>query len=528
MKKSIKSLISILTIAMMLLALVPTAMAAQQSFSVTAPLNATISIFRNGEDTEESTTILTDGFYYSKGDVYGSDGVLASNTDKVISFNSANSGIKWSFDKITPVKRIDMWVLNTGAIDEYVIETRNSNSEDWKIVHTGTLAMYDEFDDTISTGTKANQYDAFYSDDASLQTWASYYPIILPQNVSAKDIRFRIVSFPTSINGTQIETAHISQTMIYDTNDINLWYYNAAYYSPYRTGYSLSTAYQPTNKKTSLYKSDYRPTAGSYQAIKPFATLADTTLGVPESEIGRMWYATSFERSDIKINRIAVNVTAGTIKKVKIHVIEDNHINNFLNHNSTLNMIPIYNTRFNPEETSNSGYIKLSGIQSWTEEPVYTIDCNLTKNSTTAEKTIDIPQAIAASGIFIEFEYEEEENVTPTVSSIGLYSVADYELNPGITKSDLSGTVDAGETVTLNLATKELTNANAKVYFAVYSGDELKAAQAVGCPFTGTATYSPIEYTIPATAGDNLTLKAFIWDGTTLKPLLATPVVVGE
>ena len=521
MKKSFKSLISILTIATMLVAMIPTAMAAQ-SFSVTAPLDATISIFRNGVDSAEASTILTDGFYYSKGDVYGSAGVLDANTDKVISFNSANSGIKWSFAKVTPVKRIDLWVLNTGAIDEYVIETRNSDSEDWKTVHTGTLAMYDEFDDTISTGTKANQYDAFYSDDTSLQTWASYYPVILPQNISAKDIRFRIVSFPESINGTQIETAHISQAMIYNTNDINLWYYNADYYSPYRTGYASSTAYKKSSQ--SLYKSDYRPPVYYYNPIRPFAQLADTALGVPEAEIGRMWYATSFERSDIKINRITVNVTAGTIKKIKIHVTEDNHINNLLNHNSTLNKMPMAYPRFNEDE----GRILLSGVHSWTEEPVYTIDCNLTKNSTVAEKTIDIPQAIAASDIFFEFEYAEEEGVTPSVSKIDMYSVADYEINPGITKSDLSGTVDAGQTVTLNLATKEFTNTNAKVYFAVYSGNEVKDVAPVECPFTGTATYDAITYTIPADAGDNLTLKVFVWDGVTLKPLLANPVIAAE
>ena len=83
-------------------------------------------------------------------------------------------------------KTILDWLVDdidaSGAIDEYVIETRNSDSEDWKTVHTGTLAMYDEFDDVLSTGAQANQYDAFYSDDTIIADMG----ILLSGNSSAE------------------------------------------------------------------------------------------------------------------------------------------------------------------------------------------------------------------------------------------------------------------------------------------------------------------------------------------------------
>ena len=146
MKKSFKSLISILTVAIMIIAMMPTAMAAN---TIPETLPATVTVFRNGvTDATANASVLTDKFYYL-GDSVITGKSYAFDANKVITFNrdTENSGIMWSFDEVTPVKRIDLWVLQIGAIDEYVIETRNSDEESWNTVHTGTLDMYDEFND---------------------------------------------------------------------------------------------------------------------------------------------------------------------------------------------------------------------------------------------------------------------------------------------------------------------------------------------------------------------------------------------
>ena len=493
MKQSFKSLISILTVATMIVAMMPTAMAAN---TIPGSLPATVTVFRNGvTDATANASVLTDGFYYL-GDSVITGKSYAFDANKVITFNreTENSGIMWSFDEVTPVKRIDLWVLQIGAIGEYVIETRNSDEESWKTVHTGTLDMYDEFNDP-----KTASNSRFYTDTTG-NTRSSYFPVILPQNISAKDIRFRIVSFPTSIkdNGTQINTAYIAEAKIYNTNEINLGYKNSSYKSPYIYSLFMTTG---NNKYYS----------GSTQAIWSSGGLKPSN--------NKLSYGTAFGYSNVKINKIIPQVSAGTITEIKIYTATDNHLYNGLAITEKPSTHPLDLPAFSTSNTSPSG------TQSWTNTPV-TISCNITKDTPEEDRTFYIPDAVASSPILFDFVYDPAGE-SPVVSDIEMYSLADYELIPDITKAEFSGTVAAGETVTLNLATRELTNETAKVYFAVYSGKELKSAAAVACPLTGTASYTR-SYTIPADAGENLTLKAFVWDGLTLVPLLATPVVAGE
>jgi len=502
MKKSFKSLISILTIAMMLLAMVPTAMAASK---VEAPIPATISIFRDGVETAEAATVLTDDYYYAAGDCGNYNGVVLNdgttdNTSKVITFNSTNSGIMWSFGKTTQVKRIDLWVLTLGGVNKYDVQS-SMNGVDWTDVVT---------DGTLDT------FDGAHSGDVTKATRSSYYPVIFPAPVTAKYIRFKIDEFITVAEETT--TAYIAEARIYNTNEINLGrinYFNGTTdavrtVSPYLEKFVMSNKKAKSGTYGFSSGNNARMWVGYSNALIPYTLEDGETAGknVTEEDKGRMWWATTVNESKIKINRIKPNVEAGTITGIRIWTATDNSVGNNIGTTSTPMVSP-----FNA--TGNTFVLDTE------------ISCNITSESTDAECTFDIPNPTATSDYIFEFLYDKTAE-SPQILYVDIYALADYEVNPGITKYDFAGTVDAGETVTLNLATKELTNANAKVYFAVYSGDELKAAQAVGCPFTGTATYSPIEYTIPSDAGDNLTLKVFIWDGTTLKPLLETPVVAAE
>ena len=109
MKKSIKSLISLLTIAMMLIAFAPGTLAKIPN----ALVPATISLFGNTSLAEGKTTeILKDNDFFVLGDIYKkvsntyknyvydyteevprSGAPVNTNLDHVVAFNAVNSGI---------------------------------------------------------------------------------------------------------------------------------------------------------------------------------------------------------------------------------------------------------------------------------------------------------------------------------------------------------------------------------------------------------------------------------------------------
>jgi len=494
MKKSIKSLISILTVAMMLLAMVPTAMAAPATLNS----SATVTAYGEGVSVTEGNAIATvlnnEVFYIKKDKPATGAASVNANLDKVVSFTKTESGLLYTWASATEVKRLDLWMLNCGGIGDYVVEYLDGDT--WKEIATGSL----DKDDKAPVAVDA---DAI----------ASYYPIVFSKGVTTTSLRFVIKSFLDEEN----QTAYISEAKVYNHNNIAYGGYSNYWtsggdrrYSPYSQGYAASrrgTYAEPTNA------------AGDNTGAKSwygYSSGGQVNFIEDETATSKLWYATGFLNSKVKVNKIGIKLDAssGPVRQFEIHIARNNEKVNF-------------NITSNPA----SPLVDSAHKAAW--EHFKTIDCNIQPGTTAY---FALPDAVEVSDILIKFtDYDAYQAATetteavpgPVLNNVYLYTVPDSEFASEITVANITGTVAAGETVTLNFSRNNITNAAAKVYFAVFSGDELKAAQAVDFPVAGSNNYTQT-YTIPSDAGDNLTLKVFIWDGTTLKPLLATPVVVGE
>lgn len=487
MKKTLKSLISLLTVAMMLLAFAPAGMAAPPA---TLDASATATLFGEGASTTATVTVdalLTDEYFYMAKDVgYAGVGV-SSNLDKVVAFTKVDSGIEWSFDA-TLIKRLDIWMLNCGGIGDYQVTALVNGNE--TVVASGNL----DKNDAAAVSTTDN-------------STASYYPIVFENGVETTKLKFIIKSFSEEDN----QTAYISEAKVYNHNNID---FSGEYYSstsrllsPYLVGF------QTGNRTSGTYAQEASTyTAGNGGRIWSGSGTGSSRYKLIDDGTNGIWYATGFNHSKVKVNKIGLTLSRGTIREFEVWVAEDNSEANFVENYHKTNGYVL--TKY-----SNRGWRKLT-----------TVKCNITPD--TDDYTFAIPNAVEANSYMIlatDFdEYVSGDETTGTmIEYVNMYSVADNELPSEVYSQGISGTVDAGQTITLDMGTNNLTNANAKVFFALYSGTELKNVTPVARPVEGSNFYT-VDYQIPADAGDNLSVKAFVWDGTTLKPLLNTPATKAE
>jgi len=427
-------------------------------------VGTTTGIFAEG--TDES--ILTDKYYYVAYDYdllkkNNPSVTIADNVNRFAKLEGENSGIKWSWSVKTTTKRLDMWLAGAGGIKDYEIQKSN-NGTTWEKVQSGEFAQASD-------------------------TYAYYYPIVLDEPVTAKNLRIVAKSFYGDA-----KTAYISETIVRDTNDINLGQDsligkqadNVQYwsYSPYLVGFNASDT-----------------TSGSclngYTYIYPVYSAGGSAGSVKADENG-LWYATSFGSSKVKVNKFGVKVSAGTITKLEVYVANGTAL-----HGTAKPTCPL----------------EYSGTKN-NYELVAVIDCNLTSAST---ELFEIPNAIAGNGILVKAVGTSDA----TISRYQFYSVGDYELESVLapTNEKIEGTVAAGEKLTFSVFSRNYNAPNAKVYFALYEDNAITDITVVPCALSGVKTQTAT-YTIPAGANGALKVIAYLWDGITLVPYIENPVVV--
>lgn len=424
--------------------------------------------------------------------------VVKDNLDKLAVFNAVDSGIEYKWDTPVTSKRLDLWVIaSPGGIGTYDIEALKDDGSWEKIVKNGNL----DYKDNTTIYTTDNGRTA------------SYHPIIFDKPITTKHLRFVIKSFAEG----EPTVAYISEAKLRTTNEINLLefpYSNS--YSDYRKAYSPYLSDFDTSIARSHYKTGEYTYTGTYngniwpysgatkQSISPFA-VPSGKVAVSTVKDGKFFYATRVLNSKVKINKLSLNVSSGTVKKFEVWVAPKNDINKILS------------------GTNNPGYAstELTTVtDAWIK--VADIDCEVTSTTAIEGRTFEIPKAILGDGIYIEVT---DYDAGTALSGIDMYSLADYELESVVAPTDekIEGIVAAGEKLTFSVFSCNYDAPDAKVFFALYEDNALTSVSAVPCALSGVKTQTA-EYTIPATADGALKVVAYLWDGKTLEPLVDTPV----
>ena len=397
MNKKLNLILSILTATVMLLNIMPVAMA-ETTTGVLAPLSATITTFGT---VEGNVSVLTDDFFYSPYDAATKysptaskkQGAALNDTTKgdVVGFTSTDSGIKWAFSNETAVKRIDLWILTHGGIGEYTVTAKN-DTEDLGEITTGNLTP-------VYTHTNATAGGVH----------ATYYPIVFPSEVKATEVTLAIDSF-----GTEANAAYISEARIYNTNEINLGEHGLFSstgtdqgWSPYLERYAMSAKNSATTATTVAYNSSNTREMWPYTSSGVDYLRESGATSTFEGGGGRAWYATSLGSGKAKINKLTVNINGGNITKVTVHSREN-----------------APDTSYHRGIGTGAYYPMAADYPAWTN--VAEFSCNITKKSSEDDRTFEIPNAIASADIFIEFEYASGSKAE--IRSIDMYCVADSEL----------------------------------------------------------------------------------------------------
>lgn len=430
----------------------------------------TAGIFADGYDSD----ILTNDYYYATYESSNlTDKTPAANLDKVAKFTTANSGLEFAWLAEKTFKRLDLWILSFGGVKEYKIEALENGS--W------TTVQEDEF----------LQYDVALADTA---TRASYYPIVFDRPVTTKNIRFVIKSFYDE------KGAYISEAKLRETNDVNLGvknFYNLSSggvrgVSPYLNGFANSESSATknysgfTNSKNTGY-------------AWPFYSSGSTRIYVEDDTTDEqgIWYSTTFDRSKVKVNKIGINLSSGSVSQFKVYVHTSCDKGTFW--------------------TGNPPYL----VEHYGYTLVDTVDCNITSET---DVLFEIPKAYEACAILIQIP-EGQFTEGTKIDSFDFYSVADYELTPELSDAAAVATdgLVAGKDVTFSVFSCNNTK-DADVFFALYSGTQLIDIDKKDMPLSGVKTHTA-KYTIPAdTTETDLSVKAYMWDGTTLVPLLPSAV----
>ena len=445
------------------------------------------SLFGNGAafGDGKDAGILTDNFYYVKHDCEKmSDPDVKQNLAEVAKFTSTDSGIQYSNEVPTTetVRRLDLWILNDGGIKDYHVAASDDGSG-WTTVKSGTFAR----------GHASYTNDTTYNGDGSVNkkadTFASYYPVIFDNPVNAAYVRFVIDSFYDDTKG-----AYISQAILSDTNEINLAAYgklpnnysetNSWAYSPYIVGFSGTCA--PVSYDTARIWCHYSNGYQGYGMVK---------------ESGNLYYATTFGDARVKVNRVGINLSAGSITQFEVwRGLDDT------------GRVMHYTNNAAPFDTNNMTKNQY--------ERVAVVDCNIT-TANSSSLLFDIPRAVEADAYMIKVTACSDN---ANISSFKFYSLADSELSPAYETPTFTGTVAPNEELTFNILSCNETNADAAVFFGLYDGSLLLNATINPLPISGGIGEHIAHYTVPAdAAGENLTACAYFWNQTTLTPILGLP-----
>lgn len=430
-----------------------------------------VSLFGKGASfgNGANESVLSDGehyFFYNP----PADRTPSANLDKLAKFTSVDSGIMFKLSET--VKRLDLWILSHGGIKDYEIQT-SADGLTWETHQSGSFTKYD----TVV---------------AENDTKASYYPVVLENPVNSKYMRFVIKSFYDNSKG-----AYISEAQLYNHNNIDFTKQGVygtgkgkINYSPYVTNYYLtqgkSTMTGFTKGNLTFFPAD---TDGNIKPIMP--------------DENACWYVTDFYRSKVKVNRVGINISAGTISEFEVWA-----------------CVPDGKTSASWGGTNDLAVDPLLAGNASLWQRVGKISCNLSKS--TNDLTFDLPRSIEANAWMIRPTVYSSNLYIPSVE---MYSVAQSELGAVVEAGTITvagDTLTAGSEVTYTGYSYNSNYPNAAVFFALYSGDTLVEVSRKPMAISGT-THSAT-YTIPATAGDNLSLKAFLWDGITLAPILSNPV----
>lgn len=419
-----------------------------------------------GNGANES--VLSDDAHYFNYNT-PSDRTPSNNLDKLAKFTSVDSGIIFKLSET--VKRLDLWTLSHGGIQDYEIQT----SEDGSVWSTHQSGSFTKYDNTVAENA----------------TRASYYPVVLQNEVTAKYMRFVIKSFYDNSKG-----AYISEAKLYNHNNIDFTqqgvYGTGAgkiNYSPYVRNYFLTQGIDTlagfTKGETAFFPADSN---GNIKGIAPDANAC--------------WYVTDFFRSKVKVNRVGINISTGTISEFEVWAcVPDNKTMSSWGGTGELAVDPL-----------------LAGNASlW--QMVGKISCNL--SNATNNLTFDIPRSVEANAWMIRPTVYSGNLYIPSVE---MYSVAESELGAVVEAGTITVSGDslaAGSEVTYSGYSYKSSYPNAAVFFALYSGDAL--VEVSRQPMAISGSEHSAEYTIPLTAGENLSLKAFLWDGVTLAPILSNP-----
>lgn len=420
--------------------------------------------FAEGKDS----SLLSDGVYLNKKDV-----AEASNTDLLGKFSAVDSGIEFSYETEIEARRLEIWVKGKTAVKDYEIQIWKDNQ--WQTHKEGTLEQ------------------TAYS---SSENYAFVHIITFDKAKSTK-FRFVIKSFADSVSD-----AYISEAILRNTNNINLVGVKA--YPEKMANGSMRHVYSPyagnifvSGNTDSNYHARNRDNNG---AIWPFNWSNSTFNIIPNGN--KAWYTVLTNEVCQEINKVVVNIQSGTATDIDVFCSSATKMSDKLwSANATSTVEP---TTVQPD--------------TWTKVQ------SVTGNYSTGAVEIEIPEskpgvvwAVVVNGCSSNF----------VMAPMELY-VLDYnELTPILGEGSIAiadDTVDAGEEATYSIFACNKNYPDAAVFFALYSGDTLIDAAKADMPISGIDTFEA-KYTVPTNAEGELTLKAYLWDGKTLVPILNGPAI---
>lgn len=305
----------------MLLSIAPIAMA---STVISLPtgnsagrLTSGLTVKVGSSSALSETQLLTDGFHYSTSERMKL-GVRPQNDAgaKMVTLDSTNNIIEFSWEEAQTVCRLEMWVWRVGAIKDYSIQI-SEDGESWDEWTTGS------FDRTQSLP----------GDDTTRGGAAAFY-LAQFDELTTKYLRFVVTAFGNGQTSAYVAEAiprssdsvnllgdlTLSKEFAYGNHlhagDNNKYPWTQVNASSYAFGFNASAwkhLFQSANLSGYSLKHSDCQTWQSFTSGYPTMTLANAT------DKDYAFYSTSFMASPQKINRIKIPAYSGSINEVEIY-----------------------------------------------------------------------------------------------------------------------------------------------------------------------------------------------------------------